>query len=124
MTTAEKIEFESLRLAHGSHGSPSEGLCVMEAVAYFAGREHTDAPPCVSPVIAAFARAWNDGLDDKSRQMLKPYIFRMMNTATTAEDEERRAWLATDWLARVFAPAWLDLAGLGSHAKSLRDLPE
>mgnify|MGYP000461577042 CR=1 FL=1 len=30
----------------------------------------------------------------------------------TDEQEEQRAWLATDWLIRVQTPAWLRLAGL------------
>ena len=39
-------------------------------------------------------------------------VVRVLGTATTPEAEERRAWMATDWLTRTFAPAWLDLAGL------------
>ena len=111
ITSRVAIDYESLRLAKGAHGSPAKGLCVMEAVAYFRGLEHTDRPPCVSRAIAAFCIAWNDTLSDDDRQMLKPYIFKMPGTATTEEDEDRRAWLATDWLVREFAPAWLDLAG-------------
>ncbi len=126
MTTSAvpPIRFESLVLKHGAHGSPEKGMCVMEAVAYFRGLEHTDRPPCVSVAIGGFLRAWNDALDDETRQMLKSYVFKVVGTATTPEDELRRAWMATDWLVRVFAPAWLDLAGLGSHGTKLRELPE
>ncbi len=118
------IDFESLLLARGAHNSPTKGLCLLEAVAYFAGREHNDHPPCVSPVIGAFGRSWNDSLNDADRQLLKPYIRKMVGTATTPEDEERRAWLATDWLVRTFTPAWLDRAGMNGHATQLRGLPE
>jgi len=117
-----------LKLQNGAHGSPTDGLCLMEAAAYVAGREHGDHPPCVSPVIASFGRAWNDALDDKDRQMLKPLIPDILNTATTSADEETRAWMATDWLVRTFTPAWLDLAAengqpqLKTHADALRNL--
>jgi len=124
MTTTKKVDLETLVLKKGSHSSPSTGLCFAEAAAYFAGRPHTDHPPCVSPAIAAFGRSWNDSLNDTDRQMLKPYILRVLNTATTPADEERRAWLATDWLVREFTPTWLDLAGLTDHAAKLRALPE
>ena len=123
-STDSRIDFDSLRLDKGSHESPARGMCLMEAVAYFRGIPHTDRPPCVSPSIAAFGRAWNDTLDDDGRQILKPYVFKVVGTATSAADEERRAWLATDWLVRVFAPAWLDLAGLGEYGNALREMPE
>ena len=60
--TRRGIAFETLRLRKGGHASPSKGLCVMEAVAYFRGLKHTDRPPCVSEAIGAFLRSWNDAL--------------------------------------------------------------
>ena len=125
ITKAERLAvIERTPLSKGAHSSRSDGMCLLEMVAYFAGRSHSDHPPCVSPAIAAFGRAWNDALDDEQRQVLKPYIFRMAGTATNDADELRRAWMATDWLVRTFAPAWLDLAGLTEHATNLRALPE
>src|SRR6266487_716019 len=89
-------DLPKLHLDHGAHGSRKNGVCIMEAVAWAAGREHTDRPPCVSPLIATFLRSWNDSLNDQDRQMLKPYVFKVLNTATGKADEETRAWLATD----------------------------
>jgi hypothetical protein len=43
----------------------------------------------------------------------------LVGTATTDADEEARAWMATDWLARVHTPAWLRLAGLTAEAQAL-----
>ena len=54
--------------------------------------------------------------------MLKPYIPRIVGTRTTKKDEETRAWMCTDWLARECAPAFLQLAGMGEQAKLLEDL--
>ena len=116
------LDLDQLVLARGAHHDRSNGLCVMEAAAWLAGEPHTDNPDCVSPAIGVFLRSWNDQLDDTDRQMLKPLIPRVVGTRTSREDEQARAWLATDWLAREFAPAWLDLAGLGEHAGRLRAL--
>jgi hypothetical protein len=115
---------DDLTLAHGSHLTPEQGMCVMEAVSYVAGEPFSDSPACVSPVIAAFLRSWNDGLpDDATRtRLLAPLIPRVIGTRTTDADEETRAWLATDWLVRVQTPAWLRLAGLEDHARALESL--
>jgi hypothetical protein len=116
---------EKIKLGHGSHPAPNNGLvnaCVMEAVAYVAGEPWSDHPACVSPVIGAFLRSWNDALPTEDRQMLKPYILRVVGTNTGKRDDERRAWLATDWLARECAPAWLRLAGLTEQAEALESL--
>ncbi len=58
--------FDTLPLLHGSH-SPDSKFCVMEAVAYVAGEPWSDSPECVSPVIAAFLRSWNDSMPDAER---------------------------------------------------------
>jgi hypothetical protein len=110
---------ETLTLEQGKH-DPNGTFCVMEAVAWIANERWSDAPECVSPVIAAFARNWNDSLNVEDRnRLLKPLVVEMIGTRTTPEDEETRAWMATDWLARVHTPAWLRLAGLTKHAEAL-----
>jgi hypothetical protein len=114
----------SLKLESGAHSDPKSGMCLLEAVSYVQGQPFSDAPQCVSPVIAAFGRSWNDSLPDKDRQRLKRFIPAMIETRTTDKDEERRAWLATDWLVRTFTPVWLDKAGLTQHAAKLRALEE
>src|SRR5690606_23822864 len=58
------------------------------------------------------------------RQQLKRYIPRLVDSRGTAEQEERRAWMAADWLVRVHAPAWLRFAGLTEQAALLEGLPE
>jgi hypothetical protein len=123
-TMQKVIDLGKLQLASGGHSSPEAGMCVMEATAYIAGEKFSDSPECVSPVIAAFCRSWNDGLGDEARnRLLKPYITKIIGTNTGAADDEVRAWMATDWLVRVQTPAWLDLAGLKDDAERLRNLP-
>jgi hypothetical protein len=95
---------------------------VMEAVAYVAGEPFSDHPECASPVITSFLVSWNDAMNDVDRQMLKPYIVRVVGTRTGKRHEEQRAWMLTDWLARECAPAWMRLAGLAGQAELLESL--
>ena len=114
---------DHVKLAVGSHPSgPNGAACVMEAVSYVAGEPWSDHPACASPIITAFLIRWNDSMNETDRQMLKPYIPRLVGTRTSAQDEEIRAWLLTDWLARECAPAWLRLAGLTAQAEMLEGL--
>ena len=115
------VDLDTIKLMAGVH-APNGTFCAMELAAYIAEEPWSDHPQCVSPVIAAFMRSWNDALDDDSRQMLKPYVLKSINTRRTEDDEICRAWMATDWLARECAPAFLRLAGLTTHAEALEKL--
>jgi hypothetical protein len=108
-------------LAAGPHRRPRGRRCAMEWVALIAGEGHTDRPSTVSPVLAAFARSWNDALPDRDRQRLRPYLGRMIGTAADGLDEWR-AWLCADWLARTCAPALLAHAGIESELQELAPL--
>jgi hypothetical protein len=119
-----RLDIDKVTLAGGNHGSADAGMCIMEAVAYIAHEQHSDHPQCVSPVIAAFLRSWNDAMTDEDRQQLKPLIPVVMDTVSTRADESRRAWLCFDWLVRVHTTAWLRLAGLTDQAARLEHLPE
>ena len=112
-------DLDTLVLAEGAHDESEGQMCLLEAAAFMAGEPWSDAPVCVCPVIAAFGRAWNDALDDTDRQMLVPYIPRIVGTAASDEVEEARSWMAADWLIRTYTPAWLRLAGLDEHADAL-----
>ena len=121
------IEDREIMLMYGGHRSRSDGVCAMEAVAWLAGEPHSDRPRCVSPLIASFMRAWNDGLpDNESRtRLLGPLLPLTINTRSTNEVEDRRAWMMLDWLVRTALPLSLDLKdSLKSHAETLRALPE
>lgn len=75
----EFADLSKFELRRGNHDRPEDGLCVLEAVAWFEGEPHSDHPRCVCPVLAHFCRAFNDRLGDR-RQDLVPYIPRLANT--------------------------------------------
>ena len=113
-------------LSSGNH-HPDSQMCVMEALAFVAAEPWTDHPACCCPVIGALCRSWNDALpsDADRDRLLKPLIPRLVGSRSTPAVEQRRAWLATDWLVRTCAPAWLTLVkDLEPHATALRGLPE
>jgi len=123
--TTRTLDLDKLHLRTGSHDPNDEQrMCVMEAVAFLAGEEWSDHPACASRIVATFLRSWNDVLPDDQRQELRQYIPRLVGSAGTPEQEERRSWMALDWLVRVQAPAWLRLAGLTEQADMLKGLAE
>jgi hypothetical protein len=63
---------QTVRLSAGRHRSASAGACVMELASMLAHEPFSDRPGTASPVIAAFLRTYNDGLDDERRQDLYP----------------------------------------------------
>jgi hypothetical protein len=113
------LDLATLTLAKGCHAYRSDGLCLMEAVAWMAGEPHTDMPACTSLVLGAFGRSLNDVLPDDKRQQLIPLVPRFIGTAGDGLDE-RRGYLALDWLTRTYLPAWLELAGLTVHGATLK----
>jgi len=117
----DTLDLANLHLDKGQHDDRDDGVCLMEAVAWFAGKDHTDHPPCVSPVLGAFGRAVNDAWDDAERQKLIPFITRLPGTAGDGRDETR-GYLALDWLIRTYTVAWLGLAGLAGDATALQEL--
>jgi len=117
----------ALSLSSGNHKDFERGACVMEAASYIAGEPWSDHPTCACPVITSFMIAWNDGLpsDAERDRLLKPLIEDVIDTRSTPAVEERRSYMALDWLIRVHTPKWLDLVpSLAPHAKALRDLEE
>ena len=113
-------EIEALRLGKGAHDSFADGAGVMEAVAYIAGEPFSDHPGCASPVLGALLRAWNDRLDDATRQRLKPYVSRLVGTAGSEHDEGRRREALWEWVLGTLVPRWLEIAGMHAEAEHVR----
>ena len=118
------FDLDAITLAYGAHDRRTDGVCVMEAVAWWAGEDHSDRPECASPAIAAFLRSWNDALPDDDRQQLRRWVPEVVGTNAGPAVDAELSWIALDWLVRVHAPAWLRLAGLIEQAALLTDMAE
>ena len=111
------MDLSTVRFGTGSHSKApaptgNRDMCIMEAVAFVAGEAWSDTPACASPAVGAFLRTWNDALSDDDRDRLLPaavWVPRLVGSRGDDATEERRAYLALDWLVRVHTPAWLDL---------------
>jgi hypothetical protein len=105
------VDLDAVVLQRRKHDRREEGVDVMEAVAWYAGEEHSDHPRCASDVVAAGMRSWNDDLPDDARQQLKAYIPLLPGTNATEDVELTRAWMALDGLVREHTPTWLREVG-------------
>jgi hypothetical protein len=63
----------------------------MELASMLAGERFSDRPATASPVIAAFLRTYNDGIDDDRRQDLYPLAAMIVGTAGSRGVERDRA---------------------------------
>src|SRR5437763_6369734 len=86
-----------VRLAPGSHGSPREGVCVVELASLIALEEFSDRPWCVCPVIAAYLRGWNDRAAHAERQRLAPYAMRIVGSRADRKTTRRRRNICLEW---------------------------
>lgn len=86
-----------VRLAPGSHGSPHEGVCVVELASLLAREDFSDRPRCVCPVIAAYLRGWNDRAAHAERQRLAPYAMRIVGSRADRKTTRRRRDICLEW---------------------------
>jgi hypothetical protein len=104
------------------HSRRGTRLTILELASWIGHEPHSDSPACVSPVLSTFLRWWTSGLDPASLQRCKFRAVAIASAAGSPADDAARRWAATDWLARVHAPAWLRLAGLVEAADRLESL--
>ncbi|MBV8940720.1 MAG: hypothetical protein JO240_03205 [Solirubrobacterales bacterium] len=83
--------YQTVKLTPGRHPGPHLGACVMELASMLAEEPFTDRPATISPVIGAFLRTYNDGLDDGRRQDLYPLASLIVGTASGRAVERERA---------------------------------
>jgi hypothetical protein len=86
-----------LRLEPGAHGSPYDGVCVVELASVLAGEKFSDHPRCVCEVIAGFLRSWNDRAGHFNRQRLVPYASRVVGSRAGREQTRIRRDICLSW---------------------------
>jgi hypothetical protein len=114
---------EKIELKTGSHAKREDGVCAMELVAWMAGEKHSDAPECACPVITKYVIRLNDRLTTEERQLLKPYLPRIIGTRDTSENQIKRAKTLAHAALTVFAPMALEVRGYKDHAEKMRAIP-
>lgn len=77
----------AIKLSKGQHNHPSEGMCIMECVAYIQGELHSDRPKCADPILTYFAHRLNDAANDEQRQKLIPFVLRLAGSKGINEPE-------------------------------------
>jgi hypothetical protein len=87
MTT---VSHQTVRLSAGRHRSANAGVCVMELASMLADERFSDRAATVSPVVGAFLRTYNDGLDDERRQDLYPIASLIVGSAARRSVEDER----------------------------------
>src|SRR5712675_2780941 len=95
---------KKLNLEEGAHSDYNDGLCVMEAVAYLRGQQHTDMPKCVSPIIRDKMAEVNDNLraNKERNKFLKPLIPVIINTKFGGKKlENKRRELYREWREKL-----------------------
>ena len=72
--------FGKVRLTHGGHDSPRDGVCVVELASLLAGEKFSDRPRCVDRVIGGYLRSLNDRVSHAERQRLLPFAQRSVGS--------------------------------------------
>jgi hypothetical protein len=117
------------KLKEGSHGfpGPDGGTCINEAAIVAAGFPYQevlsveDMPLCFSRVISTYALFLNDGMPDKERQRLIPYVIRLSGTADSLEVERVRAEFLAMYAVNTFLSKVLDEKGFHTYASVCRE---
>lgn len=117
----EDLPHGYLHMKRGSRGAFNLDICATETFTYLTGAQN-DAPRCVSPILARFAGTLHDDLDGERRHELTRLVPSLLGTADDGLDE-RRGYMALDWLIRTWLPTWLDLVpSCADDARKLREL--
>jgi hypothetical protein len=95
---------QTVRLSSGRHRSAHAGVCVMELASMLAEERFSDRAATVSPVIGAFLRTYNDGVDDGRRQDLYPVAALIVGSAAGRAVEAERATRCLDFARRLGSP--------------------
>jgi hypothetical protein len=95
------LDLETLELKNGSHREREAGVCLMEAVAWFANEPHSDHPQCASPVLTHFGIGLNDNFTDEYRKKLIPLIPKLVGTRNPNLEAARLSVLCNGVLRQI-----------------------
>lgn len=109
-------------LRKGSSDHPANGACLFDAGMWLVYGRIGDNPPCSCPIIRSYAIGLNDNMDDVSRQLLRPFILRVVGNRDPEAEPARLHHIVLETARRVVPLAierkWPE------HAAALRALPD
>lgn len=114
-------EIWKYNLRKGKTDHPANGACLFDAGMWLVYGKIGDDPPCSCPVIRAYAIGLNDRMDDKTRQMLKPFILRVVGNRDPEAKPARLRHIVLETARRV-VPLAVDLRP--DVAADLRAIPD
>ncbi len=115
------LTHQNVELRRGRHSSPQEGACVVELASMLAGEPFSDRPRSVCPVIGAYMRTLNDGLDDDSRQELYRYAADIVDSRAGWRVRWARMRACARWSRQIGAISgiWVKTLALWGSPRSL-----
>lgn len=115
-------DLSAIRLSGGIHPNREDGMCLLEAVAWWAGEPHTHHPQCVCPVLARLCEELNEATLDDDRSQLVVLIPLLARSKSKAEVEWQRAFLLADYALRDHHALTLEYWGYEDQALELLEL--
>ena len=91
--TDSKDLLEGMILSDKTHIHPNDGMCAMELVSWLMMERFSDNPACVSWVCREVFQILNDGMPQKARNRLLPYLPRIVGTSSDKNDDKREDFL-------------------------------
>ncbi len=88
-------------LRQGASSSPAEGACLFDAGMWLVYGRIGDNPPCSCPIIRAYGIGLNDRMRYDERQMLKPFILRIVGNRDPDAEETRRRFIYLETARKV-----------------------
>jgi hypothetical protein len=109
-------------LRSGKTDHPANGACLFDAGMWLVYGKIGDDPPCSCPVIRAYSMGLNDRMLDAERQLLKPFILRVVGNRDPAAEAARCMYIVAETARRVVPLAFDEVLPL--LAAEIRALPD
>jgi hypothetical protein len=88
-------------LRQGNTDDPRNGACLFDAGMWLVYGKIGDNPPCSCPIIRAYAIHLNDSMPDDQRQLLKPFILRVVGNRDPAAEDARSHFIVLETARRI-----------------------
>lgn len=88
-------------LKRGPSLDPRLGACLFDAAMWLVYGTLGDSPPCSCPIIRIYAAGLNDLMDRDTRQLLKPFILRVVGNRDPGAEMDRLRYIVLETARRI-----------------------